>query len=101
MNIPERLIGFVDYEGNKYPFEFDKESFCLNLYPPTIEIWNNTSSFRNFFQSFGENENKHEWIGELRLEGFASDGKKVLFCLQNSRSNYHGFYSYPVNWYFY
>ncbi len=101
MKIPERLIGFVDYEGTKFPFEFDKESFYLNLYPPTTEIWNNTSSFRNFFQSFGKNEKKHEWIGELRLEGFASDGKKVLFCLQNNRSNYHGFYSYPVNWYFY
>lgn len=101
MKLPERLVGFVNYGDTKYPFEFDKESFYLNLYPPTTEIWDETSSFREFFRSFEKNEKKHEWIGELRIEGFSSDGKKVIFCLQNHRSNYHGFYSYPVNWYFY
>ena len=101
MKLPERLVGFVNYGDTKYPFEFDKESFYLNLYPPTTEIWDETSSFREFFRSFEKNEKKHEWIGELRIEGFSSDGKKVIFCLQNHRSNYHCFYSYPVNWYFY
>ena len=101
MKIPERLIGFVDYEDTKYPFEFDADSFYLNLYPPTVEVWHGTSSIRGLIPLAGKQEKKHEWIGELRLEGFASDGKKVLFCLQANRSNYHGFYSYPVNWYFY
>lgn len=101
MKLPERLIGFLNYEETKYPFEFDIESFSLNLYPPTMEKWDETSSFRDFFKSFEKNEKRHEWIGELRLEGITSERKKVLFCLQNSRSNYHGFYSYPVNWYFY
>ena len=101
MKIPERLIGFVDYEGTKYPFEFDADSFYLNLYPPTVDVWHGTSSIRGLIPLAGKQEKKHERIGELRLESFASDGKKVLFCLQANRSNYHGFYSYPVNWYFY
>ena len=101
MKTPERLVGFVNYDGTEYPFEFDKQSFCLNLYPPSLKKWDKTSSFREFFKSFEKDEKKHEWIGELRLEGITSERKKVLFCLQNSRSNYHGFYSYPVNWYFY
>ena len=48
MKLPERLVGFVNYGDTKYPFEFDKESFYLNLYPPTTEIWDETSSFREF-----------------------------------------------------
>lgn len=101
MKIPERIIGFVNFKGTKFPFEFDKESFCLNLYPPSTEIWNEMSSFREFFSSFNKSEKKHEWIGELQIEGYCSDRKKIIFCVQNHRSNYHGFYSYPVNWYFY
>lgn len=101
MEIPDRLIGFVDFENTKYPFEFDPDSFSLRLYPPTVEIWQGASSIRGLIPLTGKRDKKHEWVTQLRLEGFASDGKKVLFCLQNSRSNYHGFYSYPVNWYFY
>ena len=101
MKIPERLIGFVNYNGIMYPFEFDEETFCLNLYPPTMEIWDETSSLIEFFRSFDKKGKKHEWIGEIILEGDTSDRKKVKFCLQNNRSNYHGFYSYFVNWYFY
>ena len=59
MKLPERLVGFVNYGDTKYPFEFDKESFYLNLYPPTTEIWDETSSFREFFRSFEKNEKKH------------------------------------------
>lgn len=101
MKLPERLLGFVDYKGIKHPFEFDEELFYLNLYPPTIEIWEESSSLREFFLSFKKDQKKREWIGEVRLEGVVSDGKKVIFCLQDSRRNYNGFYSFPVNWYFY
>lgn len=101
MKIPERLVGFIDFEGTKYPFEFDKDTFYLKLYPPTQEKWSETSSLKSFMRVFEKNEKKHEWIGELRFEAISSDRKRVLFCVRNSRANYHGFYSYPVNWYFY
>ena len=101
MKIPERLIGFVDYENTKFPFEFDEEKFTLNLYTPSIEVWNETSSIKNMFQRLEKDDKEHKWIGEIRLNGIASDGRKILFCLQDNRSNYHGFHSYPVNWYFY
>lgn len=34
MKVPERLVGFLLFDEMKYPFEFDKETFRLNLFPP-------------------------------------------------------------------
>ena len=37
MTSPDRLIGFIEYDGTEFPFELDKEKFRLKLYPPTVE----------------------------------------------------------------
>lgn len=37
MRLPEKLMGYVEYEGVNYPFNFDKVSFMITLFPPSIE----------------------------------------------------------------
>ena len=36
MRLPEKLMGYVEYEGVNYPFNFDKVSFMITLFPPSI-----------------------------------------------------------------
>ena len=35
---PERLIGFLTYDGLQFAFEFDNEKFYMNLYPQSTQI---------------------------------------------------------------
>lgn len=98
MKKPERLIGYIKYDEIEYPFEFDEETFSLLLFPPTLDVWNHTSSILNVFTV---DERKHEWMGVRQLHGITSERNKIIFEVSEARENYHGFYNYSVNWYFY
>lgn len=101
MKKPKRLIGYIKYDETDYPFEFDEEAFSLLLFPPTVDAWNHTSSILNLFSGFKGDERKHEWIGVRQLHGITSERNGIVFEVSETRGNYHGFYNYSVNWYFY
>lgn len=101
MKKPERLIGFVEYEGTNYPFEFDEDTFSLRLFPPTEEIWNQDSTISNIFSGLNTDLRKHEWIGTQRLQGVTSERNNIIFEVLEHKGNQNGFYTFSVNWYFY
>ena len=101
MRKPKRLIGYLKHDEIDYPFEFDEETFSLMLFPPTIEIWSHTSSLFNLLSGWKDSSRKHEWIGVQQLHGITSERNKIIFEVSEARSNYNGFYSYSVHWYFY
>ena len=101
MEKPERLIGYVEYESTNFPFEFHEDSFTITLFPPTLEIWEEATSINNIFSRINSNNKEHKWIGSKELTGITAKGRKIVFGIQDLRSNYNGFHSYPVNWYFY
>lgn len=84
-----------------FPFEFDEDTFSLLLFPPTVEVWNYNSSIHNFLNGFKNNKRNHEWVGVQQLHGVTSERNKIVFEVSEARGNYHGFYNYSVNWYFY
>ena len=68
MKIPERLIGYIEYDGEKIAFEFDAQEFTINLYPPQ-ELWKKYSSPSYMFGKQKFDYTVHEWIPEGRLIG--------------------------------
>ena len=50
MRLPEKLMGYVEYEGVNYPFNFDKVSFMITLFPPSIEHHRQTNSLAEYFK---------------------------------------------------
>ncbi len=99
MKVPERLLGFVNYDEKEIAFEFDSEKFLLNLYP-SKELWEKYSSLSYAFSKPSFDYRKHEWIPEKRLFGKTSLGQLIIFSVQSDSSLYHGFISFSVNWYF-
>ena len=98
---PEKLMGYVMHNEIDFPFEFDEDTFSLLLFPPTVEVWNYNSSIHNFLNGFKNNKRNHEWVGVQQLHGVTSERNKIVFEVSEARGNYHGFYNYSVNWYFY
>ena len=114
MQKPERLIGFVEVEDINYPFEFNEETFTLNLYPPSVEV-QDKKRFAFWDVINGTAKDVHEWTPHKRISGvsfggkatatvngsvFSGIGHHILFDVQNFEANYNGFISYQVNWYF-
>ena len=99
MKKPDRLIGFVRYDDIDFPFEFDEKAFLLMIYPPTRDVWEDYSSPIRLFESLKQDFKTHEWISQSELRGTTSEGYHIIFNVQDSSSNYHGFINYDVNWY--
>lgn len=100
MKKPERLVGFVEYENTKFPFEFRESSFLLSLYPPNEKVLSGLASPMRFFSSFKNNSKEHEWIKRIRIQGKTSERYEIVFDVQDSPSNYQGYISFQVNWFF-
>lgn len=100
MKKPNPLIGYVDYDGIRFPFRFDEEKFTIMLFPPTEETWAKTSAFEYVFEGL-QFLRGHGWIQSLDLRGVTSERNNVLFHVAGDRSNTNGFLSFDVYWYFY
>ena len=87
MEKPERLIGYVEYESTNFPFEFHEDSFTITLFPPTLEIWEEATSINNIFSRINSNNKEHKWIGSKELTGITAKGRKIVFGIQDLRSN--------------
>lgn len=101
MKKPERLVGFVEYEATQFPFEFDERSFSIFLYPPDKKALDGCTNPIRFFSSSIKTSQEHEWVQQKRLSGTTSEKYQIVFDIQDSPSNYHGFISFQVNWYLY
>ena len=100
MKKPNPLIGYVDYDGIRFPFRFDEEKFTIMLFPPTEEAWAKTSAFEYVFQGL-QFDKGHGWIQPLDLKGVTSERNNILFHVAGNKSNTNGFLSFDVYWYFY
>ena len=60
MRLPEKLMGYVEYEGVNYPFNFDKVSFMITLFPPSIEHHRQTNSLAEYLADVSRYDKKHE-----------------------------------------
>ena len=99
MRVPEKLMGYVEYEGVNYPFNFDKDSFVITLFPPSIEHHRQTSSLAEYFVDVSKYEKKHAWIQQKKIFGKTSENYHVVFNVSETRCNYNGFFSFAVIWY--
>lgn len=97
---PEKLLGYLKYNNIDYPFEFIEEDFSIVLFPPTVEEWNEASDIFNFFSDMNR-PRAGGWIKSIRLEGITSENYKIVFSVKDAPSNYHGFKSYEVDWFYY
>ena len=80
MKIPNRLVGFVEFDFIKFPFEFCKNTFRVYIYPPNQEVWEKYSSYKEIFKSTTNFDPKeHKWISELKLFGKTANHKKNYF----------------------
>lgn len=98
MKIPNRWIGFINFDNKEYPFEFDEKNFVINLYPPscTDEFDNPFQQLISHFESL--NNQKIGWIDNKRLKGKMPADHHVIFDVLDNVSSDNGFLSFEVNW---
>ena len=99
MRLPEKLMGYVEYEGVNYPFNFDKDSFVITLFPPSIEYHRQTNSLAEYLADASRYWKKHEWVQQRKLLGKTSENYHIVFNVTDAKRNYNGFFSFPVIWY--
>lgn len=78
MRLPEKLMGYVEYEGVNYPFNFDKVSFMITLFPPSIEHHRQTNSLAEYLADVSRYDKKHEWVQQKKIFGKTSE--KLSYC---------------------
>ena len=98
MKIPKRVIGFLELNNTKFPFEFDKNTFELKLYFPTEndayeQIFSGLSSYRS-------NLKEHKWINRITINGRTAERYLVYFGTSDDPSIYNGYRIYNVDWYY-
>lgn len=99
MRLPEKLMGYVEYEGVNYPFNFDKDSFMITLFPPSIEHHRHTNSLAEYLVDVSRYEKKHMWVQQRKLFGRTSENYHIVFNVADTKRNYNGFFSFSVIWY--
>lgn len=99
MKKPERLVGFVIYDGVEFAFEFNEDTFSVSLYPPSKRTLEKYAHPMYFFNSFKNSTGKHEWIQQKRIEGTTSERYTILFDVQDSPALFNGFITFQVNWF--
>ena len=98
MKIPRRIVGFLELNDSKCSFEFDKELFELRLYHQ-----NEMRAFEilsDGLKSFGINMREHKWVDRITLKGKTSESYTVYFGTSDNPSNYNGYRTYDVEWYY-
>lgn len=98
MKIPERIVGFLELQDTKFPFEFDKDRFELRLYYPTED-----NIYEKFFEgvkSFGIKLKEHKWIDRITIEGRTSERYLIYFGTLDNPSSYNGYRTYKIDWYY-
>lgn len=98
MRIPERVVGFVLLDGEKIPFELDKECFELRLYQPKPQDLMVTIT--QGLEAFCVDTKEHKWIDKLTLEGNTSEGYHIFLGTSDKPANYNGYKTYSIDWYY-
>lgn len=98
MKIPERIVGFLELKDSRYPFEFDKDKFELNLYHPT-----ENDAFEQIIEGvkgFGFSLKEHKWVNRITIKGKTAESYFIYFGTLDNPSSYNGYQTYKVNWYY-
>ena len=97
MKIPERIVGFLELQDTKFPFEFDKDRFELKLYHPTE--YNAYEQIFEGVKSFGINLKEHKWLDKITIRGKTAERYLVYFGVLDNPSSYNGYHTYKADWY--
>lgn len=98
MKIPERIVGFLELQDTKFPFEFDKDRFELKLYHPTK--YNAYEQIFEGVKSFGINLKEHKWLDKITIRGKTAERYLVYFGVLDNPSSYNGYHTYKADWYY-
>ena len=93
MNFADQMLGFVDFQGEKFPFSY--ENGFLNLLPPNEQRWKE-QIVDTIKQINNMTKIKNEWINNINLEGKTSDGRNILFKIPENYSSNNGFIKFEV-----
>lgn len=92
---PETILGYAQYEGDKYPFVYEKG--ILNLLPGSEVEWSKQKSkLLKSFMELSKFQVRHEWISNKYIKGITNEGKKILFITKGDGSNNNGFIQYTI-----
>ena len=98
MLYPEVVKGFVQYGDIAYPFSFSRDSFILELMPPSAEVMKQ-NNIQPLMESLERRDLRPKWVERILLHAEAADGRQVIFCVPERPQNYLGFISFHVIWY--
>ena len=97
MKKPEGMVGFVSFEGSRFPFEFDEGQFVLKLYPPDEAAQEKYNSFLHTLKRLKQfAENANEWIPFEDLTGETGEGYRVCFHVSGDYGSRYGFLSFGM-----
>ncbi len=98
MKLPDRIIGFLDYNDSKCPYEFDKDSFELRLYYPTES--DAYEQVLSGIKSYAASPIEHKWVEVIKLIGKTSEGYRVYFETSANPDSYNGYRVYDIDLYY-
>lgn len=98
MKIPDRIVGFLDLDGTRFPFELIKDTFELRLYNTTKS--DNFELLADGVLSYSSNTKIHRWVDKITIKGRTSEGYQVYFGTRNNPDSYNGYRTYNVDWYY-
>lgn len=98
MKIPDRIVGVLDLDGTRFPFELIKDTFELRLYNTTES--DGFELLADGVLSYSSNTKAHRWVDKITIKGRTSEGYQVYFGTRNNPDSYNGYRTYNVDWYY-
>lgn len=98
MKIPDRIIGVLELNNTKLPFELLKDTFELRLYG-TSEC-DDCEWLPEGVQIYNSNVKKHKWVDKVTIKGRTSEGFQIYIGTQKKPDVYNGYRTYNVAWYY-
>jgi len=98
MKIPDRIVGVLDLDGSRFPFELNKDTFELRLYNTTES--DGFELLADGVLSYSSNTKVHRWVDKITIKGRTSEGYQVYFGTRNNPDIYNGYRTYNVAWYY-
>lgn len=91
----EMILGYAEYNDEKYPFVY--ENGILNLLPGSQNEWEKQkSNLLDMFTQLSELKGNLRWIDNKYIYGITNENKNILFITNGTGSNNNGFIKYEV-----
>lgn len=95
MEKSEMILGYAEYNDDKYPFVY--ENGILNLLPATVTEWEKQKfNFLEKLTHLSHFKRSHRWVENEYMHGTTNKDKNILFISKGGGSNNNGFIQYEV-----